>query len=228
MTDCNSHTYLILIMELYKQGAESKIFTTTFSDRKAIVKERFSRQYRNKALDLSIRKERTKAEAKAILKCKQGGIATPVIYSLDLKNYIIIMEHINGQTVNDYLTNMNGTLDNNGKLTKLLTNIGAIIGKMHSLGVFHGDLTTSNVILKEDDTLVLIDFGLSHFNPSIEDKAVDLYVLERAFVSTHSYLSDLFSVIIDGYKSSYELDVQAVVNQYLNVRSRGRKRQMIG
>jgi len=215
-------------MELYKQGAESKIFTTTYSDRKAIVKERFSRQYRHELLDLNIRKERTKAEAKAILKCRQGGIATPVIYSLDLNNFKIIMEHINGQTVNDYLTSIKDKPDNDGKLTKLLTNIGEIIGKMHSIGVFHGDLTTSNIIQKEDDTLVLIDFGLSHFNPSVEDKAVDIYVLERAFISTHSYFSHLFSVIFDGYKSAYELDVQAVVNQHQNVRGRGRKRLMIG
>lgn len=228
MTDCNSPTYLIPIMELYKQGAESKIFTTTFSDRKAIVKERFSRKYRNELLDLNIRKERTKAEAKAILKCKQGGIATPVIYSLDLNNYKIIMEHINGQTVNDYLTNIKDKQDDNGKLTELLTNIGAVVGKMHSLGVFHGDLTTSNIILKEDNTLVLIDFGLSHFNPSVEDKAVDLYVLERAFVSTHSYFSQLFLVIFNGYKNAYELDVEAVVSQFHNVRSRGRKRLMVG
>jgi len=215
-------------MELYKQGAESKIFTTTFADRKAIVKERFSRQYRNELLDLNIRKERTKAEAKAILKCKQGGIATPVIYSLDLNNYKIIMEHINGQTVNDYITNIKDKLDDNGKLTKLLSNIGAIVGKMHSLGVFHGDLTTSNIIQKEDDTLVLIDFGLSHFNPSVEDKAVDLYVLERAFISTHSCFTQLFPIIVDGYKSAYELDFDAVFNQFQNVRSRGRKRLMIG
>ncbi|XP_025195061.1 EKC/KEOPS complex subunit bud32 [Melanaphis sacchari] len=229
MTDCNSHTYLIPIMELYKQGAESKIYTILYSEQKAIVKERFSRQYRNTVLDLNIRKERTKAEAKAILRCKQGGIATPVIYSLDLNDYKIIMEFINGQTVNEYLTNMkDNRLDDNGNLKKLLLNIGAIIGNMHSLGVFHGDLTTSNIIRKDDGTLVLIDFGLSHFNPSVEDKAVDLYVLERAFISTHSYFSDLFAVITDGYKSAYKLDVQAVINQFQNVRSRGRKRLMIG
>lgn len=216
-------------MELYKQGAESKIFTTTYSDQKAIVKERFSRQYRNKLLDLNIRKERTKAEAKAILKCKLGGIATPAIYSLDLNDYKIIMEHVNGQTVNEYLTNMkDNKLDEDGNLKKLLMNIGAIIGEMHSLGVFHGDLTTSNIIKKDDDTLVLIDFGLSHFNPSVEDKAVDLYVLERAFISTHSYFEHLFAVILDGYKNAYELDVQAVLNQFHIVQGRGRKRLMIG
>lgn len=32
---------------------------------------------------------------------------------------------------------------------------------------------------------VVIDFGLSFVSSLIEDKAVDLYVLERAFSSTH-------------------------------------------
>lgn len=229
ITDCNSHNYFIPIMEFYKQGAEAKIFSSIYADKKAIVKERFSKKYRNKLLDLAIRKERTKAEAKAILKCKEGGISTPVIYSLNLNDCKIIMENINGQTINDYLTNWKKEkCDNNAELTKLLMDIGAIIGKMHSLGVFHGDLTTSNILIKEDNTLVLIDFGLSHFNPSIEDKAVDLYVLERAFVSTHSYYSHLFVAIIDGYKSAYKLNVQSVINQYNNVRIRGRKRLIIG
>lgn len=216
-------------MELYKQGAESKIFSSIYADRKCIIKERFSKQYRHKLLDQSIRKERTKAEAKAILKCKQNGIATPVIYSLDLKECKITMEIINGQTINDYLTKLNNDKQyNDAKLTNLLLAIGDIIGKMHSIGVFHGDLTTSNILKKEDDTLVLIDFGLSHFNPSIEDKAVDLYVLEKAFSSTHSYFSHLFPVIFDGYKNAYNCKAQAIINQYQIVRERGRKKLTFG
>jgi len=216
-------------MELYKQGAESKIYTLLYSDRKAILKERFPKRYRNQLLDQTIRKERTKAEAKAILKCKKGGINTPVIFSLDLKDCKIIMENINGQTVNNYLSNLkNNTQYDKTQLTNVLMDIGSIIGKMHSIGVFHGDLTTSNILKKENDTLVLIDFGLSHFNPSIEDKAVDLYVLERSFISTHSYFSESFVVILDGYKNGYDSNVQPVLNQLYNVRNRGRKRLAFG
>lgn len=215
-------------MELYKQGAESKIYSSLYSNRKVIVKERFPKHYRNELLDQTIRKERTKAEAKAILKCKQGGLATPVIYSLDLINYKITMENINGQTVNDYLTSLKDNKQDDASLINLLMNIGVIVGKMHSIGVFHGDLTTSNMLKKEDDTLVLIDFGLSHFNPSIEDKAVDLYVLERAFISKHSYFSDLFVTILDGYKNGYNSNAQTIINQFQNVRARGRKRLMEG
>ncbi len=74
--------------------------------------------------------------------------------------------------------------------------IGSAIGKMHDAGVVHGDLTTSNIMIKESAPepgflIALIDFGLALMQPSIEDKAVDLYVLERAFISTHPGCEDM-------------------------------------
>lgn len=62
--------------------------------------------------------------------------------------------------------------------------MGQIIQKLHMCNIIHGDLTTSNMIYRSEK-IVLIDFGLSYIKNSVEDKAVDLYVLERAFVSTH-------------------------------------------
>lgn len=64
--------------------------------------------------------------------------------------------------------------------------IGVSLAKMHGIHIVHGDLTTSNLLLREHtDQVVIIDFGLSSTSTLIEDKAVDLYVLERAFASTH-------------------------------------------
>ena len=69
--------------------------------------------------------------------------------------------------------------------------IGTSLGKMHDAAVVHGDLTTSNIMVKDTPgvepgfQIVMIDFGLATMQPGIEDKAVDLYVLERAFISTH-------------------------------------------
>ncbi|KAK4539536.1 hypothetical protein RGQ29_031907 [Quercus rubra] len=62
---------------------------------------------------------------------------------------------------------------------------------MHDGGLIHGDLTTSNMLLKSGTNqlesslflfflLVLVDFGLSFTSTLPEDKAVDLFVLERA------------------------------------------------
>jgi TP53 regulating kinase and related kinases len=73
---------------------------------------------------------------------------------------------------------------------------------MHDADVVHGDLTTSNIMVRSPKVvsdIVLIDFGLGMMQPTVEDKAVDLYVLERAFLSTHPDSSSLVrkSVLID-------------------------------
>ena len=69
----------------------------------------------------------------------------------------------------------------------IMTSIGRSIASMHAIDVIHGDLTTSNMLLRSTapPSIVLIDFGLSYVSSLVEDKAVDLYVLERALASTH-------------------------------------------
>ena len=46
----------------------------------------------------------------------------------------------------------------------------------------------------------MIDFGLAYTSPLTEDKAVDLYVLERAFGSTHPESKTMFERVLAGYK----------------------------
>ncbi|KAG8215830.1 hypothetical protein J3R82DRAFT_7772 [Butyriboletus roseoflavus] len=82
----------------------------------------------------------------------------------------------------------------------LLEKIGVEIAKLHIIDIIHGDLTTSNMLLRANSNdLVLIDFGLSYHSTLVEDKAVDLYVLERAFASTHPESESLFASIIAAY-----------------------------
>ena len=47
---------------------------------------------------------------------------------------------------------------------------------------------------------MLIDFGLAFHSSLVEDKAVDLYVLERAFASTHPDSEPLFGSVIASYE----------------------------
>jgi TP53 regulating kinase and related kinases len=106
--------------------------------------------------------------------------------------------------------------------------IGAALGKMHDGGLIHGDLTTSNIFLRSSDAkVVFLDFGLSYFSNLPEDKAVDLYVLERALASTHADKPDLFIVILETYRS-LSSQFSATFNRLAEVRLRGRKRTMVG
>ena len=95
------------------------------------------------------------------------------------------MEWIEGPSIRTWLEDHAGEIEQVKQVMRL---IGETVGGLHASGVVHGDLTTSNLILREDRgrlDVVLIDFGLGSVSNSDEDMAVDLYVLERAFASTH-------------------------------------------
>jgi len=115
--------------------------------------------------------------------------------------------------------------------------------KLHSKNIIHGDLTTSNVLVRkptsktdlvnvdiDQASLVLIDFGLARVESTAEDKAVDLYVLERSLLSSHSELPELFSAILSNYADNIRDKKQRreIISKYEEVRARGRKRLMIG
>lgn len=112
-----------------------------------------------------------------------------------MNEYRLYMEYIAGVTVKQFLWNIYNRESQSGYDMKSCETvskcIGQLIAMMHDAEVVHGDLTTSNMLLKssessiEEPKIYLIDFGLGNMRPSIEDKAVDLYVLERAFLSTH-------------------------------------------
>jgi TP53 regulating kinase and related kinases len=76
----------------------------------------------------------------------------------------------------------------------------------------------------------VIDFGLAHFSVSPEDRAVDLYVLERACGSAHSDISPrFFDAILRGYLACLAPDVaKPVAAKFEAVRQRGRKRLAFG
>ncbi|KPI88336.1 putative protein kinase [Leptomonas seymouri] len=78
--------------------------------------------------------------------------------------------------------------------------------------------------------IVVLDFGLISDKYSAEERAVDLYVLERAIASTHPYLASYASeTILEGYRSAADPKKGAETLKRLEaVRARGRKRSMVG
>lgn len=75
---------------------------------------------------------------------------------------------------------------------------------------------------------MLIDFGLAYTSNLVEDKAVDLYVLERAFSSTHPASEPLFAGVLQAYEVRMGKEWKAISRRLDDVRLRGRKRSMVG
>ena len=77
--------------------------------------------------------------------------------------------------------------------------------------------------------VVLIDFGLSEVSEAAEDRAVDLYVLQRALSSGHTEEESegFFDCVLVAY-FSLVTDSAGVKKKFENVRMRGRKRLAFG
>lgn len=220
--------------ELIKQGAEAKLYKGTYLGKSTIVKERFIKKYRQPQLDNFLTKERIRAECRAIVRCKTAGVLTPAIYLADLHRRMIFMEYFDHSiTLKEFIQKADKR-----QLTDIAAVIGVELAKMHCNGVIHGDPTSSNMLLvnvKDEDKfdeigdlrVAFIDFGLAHIEVTAEDKGVDLYVLERALLSTHMVAEELFSYILDAYEAHHKSCKEAV-SKYEEVKARGRKRTMVG
>ncbi|KAJ3282831.1 TP53 regulating kinase, partial [Borealophlyctis nickersoniae] len=177
----------------------------------AIVKERFRKAYRHPVLDERLTARRVVQEARCLHKLRRAGLDTPALYLVDTQNSLIYMECVKGPTVRDYINSGGLGEDQSSNLSQ---KIGQSLSVMHGLDIVHGDLTTSNMLVREgSNSLVLIDFGLSTTSSMVEDKAVDLYVLERAMISTHPNSQALFEAILKVYGASGTKDGKAVLNK---------------
>ncbi|KAI5964120.1 BUD32 [Candida pseudojiufengensis] len=247
-------------LKLISQGAEALVFQTKThpyshhpnlkNHQNFIIKFRPSKPYRHPKIDLQINKSRTIGEAKFIYKLNKLGIESPSLISCDFNNGIIWMENLGSYLPNGNISSFKNWLwyleKNNLDCTSdevkdVCFKVGELIGRLHLNEMIHGDLTTSNVILTDNDgnwKPALIDFGLSTFSGLAEDKAVDLYVLERAITSTHSVFADKYNQwLLDGYESVHsskefkkigKKKYDETIRRLEDVRLRGRKRSMLG
>ena len=176
----------------------------------------------------------------------------PGVLALDAEAGWMMMEWVEGRPVRVVLVEGAKRMEEGWKIgvKGLMGKIGRAVGRMHEVGVCHGDLTTSNMMLRPvshpqkaenmtngnhveepseylDGDIVLIDFGLAGQSLQDEDKAVDLYVLEKAFGSTHPEAEEGFQEVLAAYGESYK-GAKVVLKRLEDVRMRGRKRSMVG
>ncbi|KAH8785094.1 Serine/threonine-protein kinase BUD32 [Diaporthe sp. PMI_573] len=245
--------------ELITQGAEGLLYKTSYLSPSlpCALKHRPSKPYRHPILDARLTRQRILAEARILAKARREGVPVPAVYCVDEAAGWMMIEWVSGQPVrarvNAWLGDkteaevLRGGDDGNAELVALMRRVGAAVGALHAAGIVHGDLTTSNMMLRPvpspsgsgdggrdgdegeilDGEIIVIDFGLASQGQSEEDRAVDLYVLERAFLSTHPRTEKLFGEVLAGYAGAFK-GSKPVLRKLEDVRMRGRKRSMLG
>ena len=195
--------------KLIAQGAEAKIILT----KDTITKDRISKSYRIQELDKKIRKSRTKAETKLLTKAAE--IINSPIPETSKEIHKIKMPFIDGKKLSDHLDKF--PLKQQKQICK---QIGEDVAKLHDAEIIHGDLTTSNMILK-DNKIFFIDFGLGYISHKFEDKAVDIHLFKQALEAKHFQNWEiLFKEFVKGYNKSK--DSKIVFERLKAVEKRGR------
>jgi len=194
-------------MKILQKGAEAIIY----KNNNIVIKERIKKSYRNQEIDIQRRKYSTRRESSLLQKAQQI-IPVPKIYATDEIMMKLEMEYIEGLLLRDYLEKKD--------MPKLCKIIGEQIAKMHDFHIIHGDLTTSNMILK-DDKIYFIDFGLGFISTKVEDKAVDLHLLRQALEAKHYKIAEeAFRYIVEGYKKNAQY--KEILERLKKVEKRGR------
>lgn len=287
-------------LQVLTQGAEALVYKTTFltPNTPCVLKYRPPKPYRHPILDKRLTKSRLLGEARALVRVRKEGVSVPAVLGGDWGAGWLVLEWVEGRTVRECLDRWveavgkkrqqgrESGVEEEHEILGLMGRIGRAVGRLHEVGVCHGDLTTSNLMLRtpkhgniregnegvgeqarprgrqtasamreeaitassvpssspppqsSSDTdqtslegdVVLIDFGLAAQitrQTADEDRAVDLYVLERAFAATHPSAESLFQEVLRVYGDSYK-GAKTTLKRLGDVRLRGRKRSMLG
>ena len=328
-----------LAVTFLSQGAEARVWIGTFLGRPCVVKSRVAKAYRHPDLDAALTHERFVGEARALARARRAGVDAPVLLFCEPRSSSLVLERVMGCTLKAWLQ----VCARGQEGLNVAAHVGASLARLHAAGLVHGDLTTSNIMLRglpenggdkpmgqmsmegrgesvdpgdekeeknasgetvdpgdekeekngsggadddddddEDDvefstasakaaggggasgtrnaatvvpngslsiapilpllphgatSLVFIDFGLASMNASVEECGVDLYVLERAFVSAHAKEAvSLFAAVLKTYGEQLAAlvpagtakDAKNILGKFSAVRMRGRKRLAFG
>lgn len=188
-----------------KLGAEARLILRD----NIVIKERIKKSYRLPQLDRELRKARTAAEANLLHKAARAQVSVPKLLKADKENSTIEMEFIDGTLLDKIIDEA------------LAKEVGREIALMHDNSIIHGDLTTSNIIVRAGK-VYFIDFGLGEISDSVEKKAVDLHVLKEAINANHPDKAEkLFKAILGSYKK-HSAKSKEVLERLANVEKRGR------
>ena len=199
---------------LLKRGAEAELRRTTYLGREAVEKSRVPKGYRLPALDEGLRRGRIRTEARLMGEARAAGVEVPILYDIDLAENKLVMEFVDGPTAK-------AVLDKGGKpALAVCRKIGEAIARLHVADIVHGDLTTSNMILR-DGRLVMIDFSLGERTRSVESKGVDLRLLKEALTSAHARGPEYFEAVARAYRRRYPKAAE-VLAKVTEIEERGR------
>ncbi|MFQ6013503.1 MAG: KEOPS complex kinase/ATPase Bud32 [Thermoplasmata archaeon] len=182
--------------------------------RPAVEKRRVPKAYRHPALDEELRRARLRTEARLFGEARRLGVPVPILYDVDTVENRLVMEYVAGPLLKEALEG------GREETAALCRRMGRVIGRLHAGDLIHGDLTTSNMILR-DGRIVLVDFGMGERSAELEAKGVDFHLFQEALRSAHSEGPDFLPWVMEGYRETCPT-ADEVVAKAKEIERRGR------
>jgi len=130
-------------------------------DREVAIKVLHSHLFHNESIH-----NRFKNEANALIKLNHPNIVKIFDY-VEQENFAcLIMEYINGHTLDDYILKISGPLPSE-KAVSVIIPILEAVQYAHDNNVFHRDIKPSNIMISKDGNKVrIMDFGIAKLTDS--------------------------------------------------------------
>jgi Kae1-associated kinase Bud32 len=180
------------------RGAEASLHAVEWLGLPALRKERESKSYRPKNLDERLKRERTRNEVRLLTEARRLGVRTPIVYDVDLPQHRLILEQLPGPTLKDLIDSAN---EDSSVLEAPIRALGVAIGRLHAGGISHGDLTSSNILYPEGPhgAPALLDLSMGARNAGVEERGIDLHLVEEDLKALHPNGEALFRTFLEGY-----------------------------
>ena len=136
---------------------------------------------------LSAYQEKFLKEARVIADMSHPNIVKIIDVFKENNTAYYVMEHIAGGSLQDYVE-QNGPLPERKALT-IIRQVGDALAHVHDHNILHLDIKPANIMLREDGTPVLIDFGISkHYSESGVQTTTSLGAVSRGYAPMEQYL----------------------------------------
>jgi TP53 regulating kinase-like protein len=161
-----------------------------------VRKIRRKRGWRHPNLEKRLGFRRLLSEARLLIRARRVGLEVPAIWDVDLEKGILIMEMLPGRPLIELLRDEKSTQD---MIRNSLYNSGALVRRLHRLAITHGDLSTNNILIDDDLSAHLVDFGLASIDYEVERFGIDLHVIDEILGASHPSIEGGIDIFLEGY-----------------------------
>jgi len=159
---------------------------------------------------------RFRQEAQAAAKCVHPNIVTILELGEDDHKPFIVMEYVNGTSLDQWLQKSKRL--NLKLLLKILLQVLMALDKAHKMGIVHRDIKPANIMVMDDGTVKLTDFGIARVSTSSKLTQVG-YVLgtpdymapEQREGSAIDHRVDIFAITLIFHEFLCELNFSSLL-----------------